>query len=156
MALPEGDQSSHVGPKTGLVDIQVASETREMEKTDKPSKRKNPVKTNVLRGSADDFDPLREQLMGAEGLEPFPPNMEKQGGNIGRMDFVETGGAQGGAIENDADSAGQLWQQAMDDLQRAWKSIRRMETLSDDPSEATVAGRALAFVNKAFAELEGV
>ena len=127
-----------------------------MVKTGKPTNKTNPVKTNFLRGSAASFGSLREQLMGAEGLEPFPPNMEKQGGNTGRMDFVETGGAQGGAIENDADSAGQLWQQAMDDLQRAWKSIRRMETLSDDPLEATVAGRALAFVNKAFAELEGV
>ena len=44
--------------------------------------------------------------------------------------------------------------QALEDLPRAWKSIRRMETLSDDPAEAKVAERALAFVDKAFAELE--
>ncbi len=85
--------------------------------------------------------------MGAEGLEPY-------GYNAGEKAFPETGGAQGGAIENDAVSEGQLRQQALEDLQRAWKSIRRMETLSDDPSEATVAGRALAFVDKAFTELE--
>ena len=42
----------------------------------------------------------------------------------------------------------------MDDLQRAWKSIRRMETLSDDPAEAKAAERAVSFVDKAFAELE--
>ena len=44
--------------------------------------------------------------------------------------------------------------QALDDLQRAWKAIRRMETLSDDPAESKAAERALAFVDKAFAELE--
>ncbi len=75
VVFPAGDQSSHVGTKTGLVAIQVASETREMEKTDKPSKTKNPVKANVLRGSADCFGSLREQLMGAEGLEPPTPSV---------------------------------------------------------------------------------
>lgn len=44
--------------------------------------------------------------------------------------------------------------EALTDLQRAWKAIRRLETLSDDPAEAKVAERALAFVDKAFAELE--
>ncbi len=44
---------------------------------------------------------------------------------------------------------------ALEDLQAAWKAVRRMETLSDDPVEAKVAERALAFVDKAFAELEG-
>ena len=43
---------------------------------------------------------------------------------------------------------------ALEVLQAAWKAIRRMETLSDDPAEAKAAERALAFVNKAFAELE--
>ena len=73
--IPEGDQSSHVGTKTGLVAIQVASKTRETAKTGKPSKAKNPAKTNVLRGSADSFGSLREQLMGAEGLEPPTPSV---------------------------------------------------------------------------------
>ena len=58
------------------------------------------------------------------------------------------------AFEANSDSAASLRQQAVDDLQRAWKSIRRMETLSDDPAEAKVAERALAFVDQAFAELE--
>ena len=64
-------------------------------------------------------------------------------------------GAQAGAIETATDLQWQLKTQALEDLQRAWKSIRLMETLSDDPSEAKVAERALAFVDKAFAELEG-
>ena len=75
MALPEGDQSSHVGLKTGLVAIQVASEAREMVKTGKPTNKTNPVKTNFLRGSAASFGSLREQLMGAEGLEPPTPSV---------------------------------------------------------------------------------
>lgn len=75
VAIPEGDQASHVGTKTGSVAIQVASETREMVKTDKPSKAKNPVKTNVLRGSADDCAYLRPLIMGAEGLEPPTPSV---------------------------------------------------------------------------------
>jgi hypothetical protein len=36
----------------------------------------------------------------------------------------------------------------------AWKSLNRMETLSDDPAESKAAGIAVAFVDKAFAELE--
>ena len=59
------------------------------------------------------------------------------------------------AIDSESSSQGQLRQQALTDLQRAWKSVRRMETLSDDPAEAKVAERAVAFVDKAFAELEG-
>jgi hypothetical protein len=43
---------------------------------------------------------------------------------------------------------------ALEDLKRAWKSLRRLEDLSDDPSESKAAGRAVAFVDKAFAELE--
>ena len=52
------------------------------------------------------------------------------------------------------DSETSMKQQALDSLQLAWRDIRRMETLSDDPGEAKAAGRALAFVDKAFAELE--
>ena len=44
-----------VAEPSDLVAIQVASETREMVKTDKPVKAQTPVKTNVLRGSADAF-----------------------------------------------------------------------------------------------------
>jgi hypothetical protein len=47
-----------------------------------------------------------------------------------------------------------LKSEALEVLQVAWKAIRRMETLSDDKSEAKAAERALAFVDKAFAELE--
>lgn len=70
------------------------------------------------------------------------------------MPRSESAGAQAGAIETDSDSQGQLKAQALDDLQRAWKAIRRMETLSDDRADAKAAERALSFVDKAFAELE--
>ena len=73
----------------------------------------------------------------------------------GNRALSEMPGAQAGAIETATDLQWQLKTQALEDLQRAWKSIRLMETLSDDPSEAKVAERALAFVDKAFAELEG-
>ncbi len=145
MALPEGDQSNHVGKKKGLVAHQVAHKTRELAETVKPSKTKNPVKTNVLRGSADGFTPLRERKMGAEGLEPNAQNAKETmiseilGPTSGPVDYF----------------AAPLMVQALEDLQRAWKSIRRMETLSDDRAEAKSAERALAFVDKAFSELEG-
>lgn len=45
--------------------------------------------------------------------------------------------------------------EAIEVPQAAWKAIRRVETLSDDKAEAKAAERALAFVDKAFAELEG-
>ncbi len=43
--------------------------------SDKPTKAKNPEKLNVLRGSSDDFAPLRDALVGAEGLEPPTPSV---------------------------------------------------------------------------------
>ncbi len=49
--------------------------TSEMTETDKPLKAKNPEKTNVLRGSAGSFESVREQRMGAEGLEPPTPSV---------------------------------------------------------------------------------
>ncbi len=52
------------------------------------------------------------------------------------------------------DSETSMKQQALDSLQLAWRDIRRMESLSDDPAESKAAERALAFVDKAFAELE--
>ncbi|MCA9011222.1 MAG: hypothetical protein KDB01_15835, partial [Planctomycetaceae bacterium] len=58
------------------------------------------------------------------------------------------------AFEADSDSVGSLRQQALTDLQRAWKSLRRLEDLSDDPAEAKAAERALSFVDKAFGELD--
>ncbi len=48
-----------------------------------------------------------------------------------------------------------LRQQALTSLQLAWRDMRRMESLSDDPAESKLAGSALAFVDKAFEELEG-
>ena len=56
--------------KLNPVAIQVASETREMVKTGKRRKEKNPVKTNVLRGSADQFAYLRHDQVPEAGVEP--------------------------------------------------------------------------------------
>ena len=47
-----------------------------------------------------------------------------------------------------------LRQQALDAMQAAWKAIRRMEDLSDDPAQSKSAGIAVSFLNKAFHELE--
>ena len=47
-----------------------------------------------------------------------------------------------------------LKSESLEVLKSAWKAIRRMETLSDDPAVAKSAERALAFVDQAFAELE--
>ena len=85
--------------------------------------------------------------MGAEGLETITEN-------AGETAHSQNGGHPGGQFGNDRNSVASLRQHALEDLQRAWKSIRRMEELSDDPAEAKVAERALAFVDKAFAELE--
>jgi hypothetical protein len=93
--------------------------------------------------------------MGAEGLEPFSPDMDKHGGNVVNWHDSKMPGAQAGAIETETDCQGQLKARALEDLQRAWKSLRRLETLSVDPLDANVAERALAFVDKAFAALEG-
>ena len=71
----QGEHLDHTGTKTSSVASQVASETREVTRTDKPVKRKNPAKTSVLRGSMDDCAHLRRVGMGAEGLEPPTPSV---------------------------------------------------------------------------------
>jgi hypothetical protein len=86
--------------------------------------------------------------MGAEGLEP-------SGQTAGETALSEMPGAQAGAIETETDCQGQLKARALEDLQRAWKSLRRLEDSSGDPSESKAAGRAVALVDKAFAALEG-
>ena len=53
-----------------LVAHQVAHKAREMVKTDKPAKKTNPAKRNVLRGSADGFATLQDQKITRPGLEP--------------------------------------------------------------------------------------
>ena len=127
---------------------QVAHKTREVGKTEEQAEKKNPAKLNVLRGSADGFASLRDQKITRPGLEPVP-------GNTGETALSEIGGHPGGQFGNDSDSVASLRQQALTSLQLAWRDIRRMESLSDDPAESKVAGRALAFVDRAFEELEG-
>ena len=53
------------------------------------------------------------------------------------------------------DSTAGMKTRALEDLQRAWKALRRLEDLADSPADSKAAGRAVAFVDKAFAELEG-
>ena len=69
--------------------------------------------------------------------------------------FSESAGAQAGVIVSDSETGTSLKTRALEDLQRAWKSIRSLEDLSDDKSESQAAKRAVAFVDKAFAALEG-
>ena len=59
-----------------------------------------------------------------------------------------------GTLTPKAETEVSLKSESLEILQAAWKAIRRMETLSDDPAEAKAAERALAFVDKAFTELE--
>ena len=82
------------------------------------------------------------------GLEQLPPN-------TGETAHSENGGHPGGQFGSDSETVASLRQQALTSLQLAWRDIRRMESLSDDPAESKVAGRALAFVDRAFEELEG-
>ena len=60
-----------------------------------------------------------------------------------------------GTLTPNVETESSLKADALEVLQAAWKAIRRLETLSDDKAEAKAAERALAFVDKAFAELEG-
>ena len=74
--------------------------------------------------------------------------------NTGNLKHSENGGTPGGTLQTVDDSTAGLKAKALEDLQQAWKAIRRMETLSDDRADAKAAERALSFVDKAFAELE--
>ena len=82
------------------------------------------------------------------------PGLEQLPGNIGETALSVSGGHPGGQFGSDSETVASLRQQALTSLQLAWRDIRRMESLSDDPAESKVAGRALAFVNRAFEELE--
>ncbi len=73
--VPKGDHQSHEGQKVESQGLRQGQKASELAETVKPAKAKNPAKTNVLRGSADSFGSLREQLMGAEGLEPPTPSV---------------------------------------------------------------------------------
>ena len=108
---------------------------------------KEPRKTNVLRGSTDSCAYLHPGTMGAEGLEP-------NGYNAGKTALSEIAGAQAGAIDSDFDVQGHFKTQAIDDLQTAWEALKRLIDQSDSPAESRAAGRALAFIDRAFEELE--
>ena len=47
-----------------------------------------------------------------------------------------------------------LKSEALDVLQAAWKALRRLEDLSDDPAQRKSAGIAVSFIDQAFRELE--
>ena len=72
---PKGVQQTHEGQKVESQGQSKGQKASELTETVKPVKAKNPEKLKVLRGSADGFVPLREQLMGAEGLEPPTPSV---------------------------------------------------------------------------------
>ena len=94
----------------------------------------NPVSPQLPRRDSNEIDSINE--------------------NAGHLEHSENGGTPGGTLQVDDDSAAGLKARALDDLQRAWKSIRRMESLSEDQAEVKAAERALSLVDKAFAELE--
>ncbi len=79
----------------------------------------------------------------------LPEGLEIAWENTGRTALSGNGGHPCGHQD-----VANLKQQAIDDLQRAWKSIRRLEDLSDDPRESKAAGLAVKHVDKAFRELE--
>ena len=85
--------------------------------------------------------------MGAEGLEPH-------GYNAGKTASSESAGAHTGAIDSDFDVQGHFKTQAIEDLQKAWEALKRLVDHSDSPAESRAAGRALAFIDRAFEELE--
>ncbi len=67
--------TTHPTTESDSVAPPVAPQVPVATETDKPLKAKNPVKTSVLRGSATSFESVREQRMGAEGLEPPTPSV---------------------------------------------------------------------------------
>ncbi len=87
--------------------------------------------------------------MGAEGLEP-------NGFYAAKTAFSESAGAHTGAIDSDFDVQGQLKTQAIEDLQKALRSLRRLADQSDSHAESVAAHRAVASVERAIQELEVV
>ena len=65
----------------------------------------------------------------------------------------ENGGPAGGPLGCESDSVASLKAQALNDLQRASKLLRRLQDLSGGPEESNVAGRAATFVETALEEL---
>ena len=109
----------------------------------KPMKAKSPENHADFRGSSCEF-----------AVTSYPAGTTNPAQIAGKTALSESGGAPGGAIGSDCGSVGQLRQQALEDLQRAWKSLRRLEDQSDSPAESKAAGRAVKHVDKAFRELE--
>lgn len=79
---------------SGEVAYQVAYNSCKETRTEKPTKAKNPVKTNVLRGSADGFASVRDTGMGDEGLETLASN-------AGETSNSENGGLPGGLFASE-------------------------------------------------------
>lgn len=62
----------------------------------------------------------------------------------------QPGGQPGGQFESESDSVANHRREALDNLQRAWKSLRTLESLSVDPTP----GRLLEIVSDVLSELE--
>ena len=69
-AAAEAEKLAQVESDSPAVAIQVASETCEMARNGKPTKAKNPTKTNVLRGSSSQFASVRSVQVPEAGVEP--------------------------------------------------------------------------------------
>ena len=80
--------------------------------TEATAKKKNPAKLNVLRGSADAFESLRDLKITRPGLKRLPEN-------AGEMALSENGVPTSGPICSDSETVANLRQQSLDDLQRA-------------------------------------
>ena len=105
--------------------------------TKKPSKT---LRTNVFEG---DKLPRRDSN-----------DIDSTNQKTGNLKQSESGGHPGGQFGSNSETVASLRQQALTSLQLTWRDIRRMESLSDDPAESIAAGRAMAFVSRAFEELE--
>ena len=95
---------------------------RETTETEKPTKAKNPVKTNVLRGSADVCAYLHPGNMGAEGLETRREN-------AGEMALSENSGPTSGPIGREIQIVIGAWPHLSEAARREILATIRSESL---------------------------
>lgn len=85
----------------------------------------------------------------------YPVGTRNSSENTGQTTLSEKPGAQAGAIDSGSDSQGRLKRQVLQDLQRAWESLRTLESFSEDPAKLATVERVREFIEKAFGELDG-
>ena len=89
---------------------------------DEPTKRKNPAKLNVLRGSADGFVSLRDQ-------EITRPGLEENASDAGETPDSENGGHSGGHSESESETVARLRAKALADLTQALASFQAWQSV---------------------------